>query len=145
MVCSSRVDTNIERAMQNSYVTRTLTVANNKKKNGTVVEIIRSGVQTGIAVGDVNCALKRSSEKNSNDALPGVTRHPIVVVDDAQQHKRMHHHLLDRPRRYLLRFYNVHCLSISTFSSPFFFVSLEISVSMSWAERKLDSIFVFSA
>lgn len=76
-------------------------------------------IPTGVAVGNVNGAFEGSSKQNSNHALPRVTRHPIVVVDDAQQHQRMHYDLLDRPRRYLLRFYHIHFLQLLMFSSRF--------------------------
>lgn len=103
-------------------------------------ETIRSGIKTCIAVGDVDGALEGSSEENSDDALPGVTRHPIVVVDNAEQYQRVHHHLLDWPRQYLLRFYHVHFASIVDVS-PLSIASPFCRAQFQFLERKekLDS------
>lgn len=78
---------------------------------------------TGVAVGDVNGALERGAEKDTDDALASVLGDTVVVVDYAQQHQRVNHHLLYRSPRYLLRLYHIHrCLfsySYSNFTDSF--------------------------
>ena len=36
-----------------------------------------------------------SAEEHADDALSGVEGDTVVVVDDAEQHQRVHHHLLE--------------------------------------------------
>lgn len=78
---------------------------------------------TGVAVGDVNGALERGAEKDTDDALASVLGDTVVVVDYAQQHQRVNHHFLYRSPRYLLRLYHIHrCLfsySYSNFTDSF--------------------------
>lgn len=71
---------------------------------------MRDGEQTGIAIGNIDGAFEGSAEENADDALAGVKCDAIIVVDDAEEHQRMHNHLLDRPSGDLLRFYHIHCL-----------------------------------
>lgn len=47
------------------------------------------------AVGDIDTPAKSGPEQHPQDALASVFGHTVVVVDDTQQHQRMHHHLLD--------------------------------------------------
>jgi hypothetical protein len=62
---------------------------------------------TGVGVGDVDGAARGGAEEDADDALAGVA---VVVVDDAEQHQRVHDHPLQRPPRQLRSLHHVHLL-----------------------------------
>ena len=50
---------------------------------------------TGARWGAGSSRSSGSAEEHADDALPGVAGDAVVVVEDAEQHQRVHHHLLE--------------------------------------------------
>lgn len=53
---------------------------------------------TGITVGDIDSAVDRGAEEYTDNRLAGVLGNTVVVVDIAEEDKRMDDHLLERRR-----------------------------------------------
>lgn len=67
-----------------------------KKPDARILVIFFKG--HGVAVGDVDGAFEGGAEQDADDALASVFGDSVVVVDDAEKHERVNHHLLDWSR-----------------------------------------------
>ena len=75
------------------HVIHVLVVCMVKVPNGLVFRVFLKGHRVG--VGDIHSSFEHLSQQDTNDSLVGVFCNPVVMIDDAQQHERVHHHLVD--------------------------------------------------